>query len=65
MEKKRDMNFGSALEVLNNGGKIRVPEWYGYWFKEAGVIKVFTKDGEVLDTPHFQQYIFRTNWEEV
>lgn len=56
------MNFGEALKGLNEGKKIKVPEWKGYWFKEAGIIKVFTAEGEILETPHFQQYIFRDDW---
>ena len=59
------LNFGQALEALNEGKKIKAPEWKGYWFKEAGMVKVMTAEGEVLDTPHFQQYIFRTDWQIV
>lgn len=59
------MNFGEALEILNAGGKVKVPEWKGYWFKESGMIKVRTAEDQVLETPHFQQYIFRTDWEQV
>jgi len=57
------MNFGQALEALNEGKKIKVPEWGGYWFKQSGMIKVMTAEGVVLETPHFQQYIFRQDWE--
>jgi hypothetical protein len=57
------MNFGQALEALNEGKKIKVPEWGGYWFKQSGIIKVMTAEGVVLETPHFQQYIFRQDWE--
>jgi hypothetical protein len=57
------MNFAQALEALNEGKKIKVPEWGGYWFKQSGIIKVMTAEGVVLETPHFQQYIFRTDWE--
>lgn len=57
------MNFGQALEALNEGKKIKVPEWGGYWFKQSGMIKVMTAEGVVLETPHFQQYIFREDWE--
>lgn len=57
------MNFGEALKGLNEGKKIKVPEWKGFWFKQSGMIKVFTTEGEVLDTPHFQQYIFRNDWQ--
>jgi len=58
----RNVNFGQCLEALNLGDYIKVPEWGGYWFKESGIIKVMTKEGVVLDTPHFQQYIFREDW---
>ena len=59
------LNFGQALEALNEGKKIKVPEWKGYWFKQAGMVKVHTAEGEIIDTPHFQQYIFRTDWEVI
>jgi len=59
------MDFGEALKGLNEGKKIKVPEWKGYWFKHAGMVKVMTAEGDVLETPHFQQYIFRTDWEFV
>lgn len=59
------MDFGKALQELNKGKQIKVPEWGGYWFKEAGIIKVMTAEGEELDTPHFQQYIFRSDWKIV
>lgn len=65
MESTKGLNFGQALEALNNGQKIKVPEWKGYWFKQSGMIKVMTAEGVVLETPHFQQYIFRTDWEIV
>lgn len=56
------MNFSEALIHLNNGCFIKAPEWGGYWFKEAGMIKVKTNEGDILETPHFQQYIFREDW---
>ena len=57
------VDFGKALQALDKGMKIKVPEWKGYWFKESGMVKVMTAEGAVLDTPHFQQYIFRTDWQ--
>jgi hypothetical protein len=59
------LNFGQALEYLNEGKKIKVPEWKGYWFKESGMVKVMTAEGIILETPHFQQYIFRNDWQIV
>lgn len=60
-----NLSFGEALSAISNGHKIKVPEWNGYWFKESGMVKVMTAEGEVLDTPHFQQYIFRKDWQIV
>ena len=56
------LTFGLAIEALNVGMKIKVPEWEGYWFKKSGMVMVMTAEGEVLNTPHFQQYIFREDW---
>tara|TARA_R110000796_G_scaffold177590_1_gene294412 strand:+ start:229 stop:660 length:432 start_codon:yes stop_codon:yes gene_type:complete len=56
------LTFGLALEAMNKGLKVAVPEWGGYWFKESGMVKVMTAEGELLKTPHFQQYIFRGDW---
>jgi hypothetical protein len=57
------VDFGMALEALNEGKKIKVPEWKGYWFKESGMVMVMTAEEKILETPHFQQYIFRTDWQ--
>ena len=59
------LTFGEATEAMNKGLKVAVPEWGGYWFKEAGMVKVMTAEGELLETPHFQQYIFRNDWKIV
>lgn len=54
-----------AIEAMNQGFKVKVPEWKGYWFKESGMVKVMTAEGRVLETSHFQQYIFREDWQIV
>ena len=56
------LRFSDCMEALNDGFRIKVPEWKGYWFKEAGIVKVMTAEGEILETPHFQQYLFREDW---
>mgnify|MGYP000088382004 CR=1 FL=1 len=56
------LSFGLALEAMNEGFRVKVPEWTGYWFKEAGMVKVCTVEGNILETPHFQQYVFRNDW---
>ena len=43
------MNFEQANEALQNGQKVRLPEWRGYWFKDQeGNIQALTKDGDIL-----------------
>ncbi len=32
---------------------IKLPEWKGFWFKCGDTVFVFTKDGELLDTPDY------------
>ena len=44
------MNFEQANEALQNGQKVRLPEWRGYWFADENKhIKALTKDGEIKD----------------
>ena len=43
------MNFGKAIEALKEGKKIKLPSWKGYWVKEGNTIKMYCKDGNVLD----------------
>ncbi|AGY47945.1 hypothetical protein Plant_23 [Bacillus phage poppyseed] len=59
------MTFGEALEIMKKGGKVRLPEWVGYWYKKNGQVVVHLEDGEEVYTPWFQQTIFREDWEEV
>lgn len=56
------LRFSDCIIALNAGRFVKVPEWKGYWFKEAGMVKVMTAEGKVLETPHFQQYMFREDW---
>ena len=58
------MKFGEALEILKRGGMVALPEWKGYWFKENGIIKVKLETGVVVNTPHYDKYIFRNDWME-
>lgn len=71
------MNFKEAVQNMEMGFKVRLPEWKGFWFLSAeadGIaldtidsfkpyIRVYTKDGETLDTPHFDKYEHRDDWE--
>ena len=63
------MDYLDALKNLNQGLKIKLPEWGGYWYKEVNIVngidysyvRVFTKEGLFLDTPSIQ-FMLRTDW---
>lgn len=62
------MDYGSAIAKMQQGEKIKLPEWTGYWFSstpagEVPIIKVLTKSGDILDTPWIDKYIMRDDWE--
>ena len=43
------MEFIDALELLKQGKKIKLPSWSGYWVREDNTVKMYCKDGNVLD----------------
>ena len=43
------MKFIDAIELLKQGKKIKLPSWSGYWVKEDDTVKMYCKDGRVLD----------------
>lgn len=43
------MEFKQALEALKSGLKIKLPHWSGYWAKEENTVKMYCKNGDVLD----------------
>lgn len=49
VKEKETMRFNKAYEALKNGSKIARKHWLGYWVKEDNTIKMYCKDGEVLD----------------
>jgi len=55
--------FSEALRELKEGKKVRLPEWTGYWFQEDDKIKVFTRTGEILETPHYHKFEDRNDWQ--
>lgn len=63
------MNLPSAIDALNKGNKVKLPEWTGYWFIPEELltttrkVHAFTKEGDVLDTPWFDKYSNRTDFE--
>lgn len=58
------MNFTQALEAMASGKKVKLPEWQGYWFMRGVEVKVFSSNGDILDTPWFDKYDMRTDFEE-
>jgi hypothetical protein len=57
------MTLAEAIKACIDGKKVKLPEWEGYWFADGQTIKVFTKTGDVLDTPWFDKYEGRTDFE--
>ena len=43
------VGFDEALTALDNGKKIALDYWGGYWYKKNGQIFIHTKDGEDFD----------------
>jgi hypothetical protein len=60
-----NMTKSEVNEALYNGKKVALPEWTGYWFMEDSEIKVYTKEGEVLDCPYLDLLDARSDWEIV
>lgn len=45
------MNFKTALMLMKNGEKMKLPTWSGYWIwdKEKKTILMYIKDGSIMD----------------
>lgn len=63
---KLGLDFSEAEKILDEGNLVALPEWEGFWFKNLtnGQLLVFTKDGEILDTP-YDEYKLRNDWVRV
>lgn len=65
---EKNLTYEKALQALEFGLFMKLPEWYGYWFKgKDGNIQVMDRNGDVLDTPHLpylDDYKNRTDWQE-
>lgn len=65
------MNLDEALQKLQEGEKVKLPEWTGYWFVPEGYasanikdsVHVLCKNGDKLSTPWFDKYKDRTDFE--
>lgn len=62
------MTGGKAIELMNEGKRVKVPEWKGYWFKKNGCIYVMLEDGTEIkqeDITWINTNIWRTDWQVV
>lgn len=46
-----NLTFAEALEAMEEGKKVKLPEWGGFWIWEEkdDTIVIFTKEGNILD----------------
>lgn len=65
------MRFSEAFEALKQGATVKCPEWAGFWKWEDNSIKMYCKDGRVLDiretedVDYTMKFILRDDWEIV
>lgn len=61
-----NLSFAQAQEYLSEGIAVKLPEWGGFWFPIGNEghrkIYVFTKEGEILDTPDYETYGQCNDW---
>jgi hypothetical protein len=65
------MNYRDAFFAMQEGKKVKLPEWIGYWWMpdinfsgdREKCIRVLTKSGDILDTPWIDKYRSRDDWE--
>lgn len=60
--KYEGLTYDEALKYLKEGTPVRLPEWQGIWFQIGEQLFVFTRDNEILDTPHIDKYSPRNDW---
>ena len=65
------MIFKEVYEALKQGAMIKLPEWAGYWKWENNSIKMYCKNGKILDIRETEDVdytlknIMRDDWEIV
>lgn len=65
------MVFKEAYEALKQGAMVKCPEWAGYWKWEDDSIKMYCKDGKILDIRETDNvnytlgFILRDDWQIV
>ena len=61
-EKVEGLTYDEAMDRLDRSIPVKLPEWLGFWFKLHGVIYVYTKEGEILNTPWLEKFKDNTDW---
>lgn len=62
VQKTENLNFTEAMEAIEAGHKVKLPEWTGHWYKGQSQVEVFTKTGERLTTPDMAAHGHRNDW---
>lgn len=52
------MEFKQALELMKQGASVKRPHWSGYWRFENGSIKMYCKDGRILDIRESEDILY-------
>lgn len=61
--KQENLSYQEAITAIHEGYMVKLPEWTGYWFSdENGSVKVFTRTGDILNTPNYDHYNMRQDW---
>jgi hypothetical protein len=67
MTDQTTLSFKQVLAALDQGHKVKLPEWTGYWFADLStpehLIKVLTRTGDILDTPWLEALSTRDDWQ--
>ncbi|EGD47129.1 Protein of unknown function DUF2829 [Ruminiclostridium papyrosolvens DSM 2782] len=52
------MIFKQAFEAMKQGMAVKLPSWKGYWKWQDGTIKMYCKDGRILDIRESEEMLF-------
>ncbi len=58
------LTYDQALDAIDSGKYVRLPEWIGYWFNDGSGPKAFTRTGDIIDAWVGMMYVItRNDWE--
>lgn len=57
----------NLYELFHEGctNAVKLPEWQGFWFTAGNETLVFTKEDMILNTPHYEEFGSRKDYEGV